>query len=209
LNPGLNVLGTIDAANTFVNNAQQRGASGTNQMVVMLNPFVNLNSTAVELELKRRQKLKIGVYSCLMATFFLMMGLLIQGCRAEQRSDAGDGKQVQVADASNNAIIQNASGPSVKPQADSDAAATSSAAPTIGPVLEVKPTANVAAAPSGGGSTVAGRYVVRSGDTLSAIAKEHGTTVRSLRTMNGLKNDHLTVGRELRVPSAALVSMAR
>ena len=63
------------------------------ERAVMLNPFVNLNSTVVELELKRRQRFKVGVYSFLMATLLFLMGLLIQGCRAEQKSVMGRGQE--------------------------------------------------------------------------------------------------------------------
>lgn len=44
------------------------------------------------------------------------------------------------------------------------------------------------------------RYVVRSGDTLSAIAARHGTSVKALVRANGLRNaDVVIVGKRLRI----------
>jgi membrane-bound lytic murein transglycosylase D len=48
-----------------------------------------------------------------------------------------------------------------------------------------------------------GSYRVRRGDTLSIIAKRHGTTERDLARRNNLRNRHrLTVGQRLRVPAS-------
>lgn len=54
-----------------------------------------------------------------------------------------------------------------------------------------------------GEKTVAARnvYLVKKGDTLSAIARKHGTTIRALMEINRLKaSDHLPAGRELALP---------
>jgi membrane-bound lytic murein transglycosylase D len=45
-------------------------------------------------------------------------------------------------------------------------------------------------------------YKIRRGDTLDRIAKQHGTTVKALRQLNGIKSRHsLRVGSTLRVPA--------
>lgn len=44
-------------------------------------------------------------------------------------------------------------------------------------------------------------YYVKAGDTLTRIAKLHGTTVKALRSLNNLKSDRLHVGQKLKVPS--------
>jgi len=41
---------------------------------------------------------------------------------------------------------------------------------------------------------------VRRGDTLSALALRHGTSIRALREANGLTSDRLSIGQKLRIP---------
>ena len=47
-----------------------------------------------------------------------------------------------------------------------------------------------------------GIYVVKSGDTLSRIAKAHGTTVKALKTANHLSSDRIFVGEKLKLSPA-------
>ncbi len=49
-------------------------------------------------------------------------------------------------------------------------------------------------------------YSVKSGDNLEKIAKQHGTTVKALRTANNLKTDRITVGQKLKIPAKAASS---
>lgn len=57
-----------------------------------------------------------------------------------------------------------------------------------------------APAPAPSGST----YTVRKGDTLSGIAKAHGTTVKALADANDLADpNRISVGQELKLPGAA------
>ncbi|MFP4334786.1 MAG: LysM peptidoglycan-binding domain-containing protein [Wenzhouxiangella sp.] len=44
--------------------------------------------------------------------------------------------------------------------------------------------------------------VVRSGDTLSALARRHETSIAALREANALDGDHLAIGQRLRLPGA-------
>jgi len=60
-------------------------------------------------------------------------------------------------------------------------------------------TASTEAVSTGGEPT----YAVKSGDNLSAIAKEKGTTVKALRAANNLKTDRITVGQKLKIPVKA------
>jgi LysM repeat protein len=46
-------------------------------------------------------------------------------------------------------------------------------------------------------------YRTRRGDTLWSIARRHGTTVQTLRSLNGLKSSQLVVGQVISVPTAA------
>ncbi|MCS7337728.1 MAG: LysM peptidoglycan-binding domain-containing protein [Verrucomicrobiae bacterium] len=54
------------------------------------------------------------------------------------------------------------------------------------------------AAPAAGQETI---YVVKSGDTLSKIAKQFGVTVNAIRRANNLTTDMIKVGDKLRIPA--------
>ena len=49
-------------------------------------------------------------------------------------------------------------------------------------------------------------YVVKSGDTLGAIAYSNGINIRQLKEMNGLKKDVLRVGQKLKIPAEKVVA---
>jgi len=52
-------------------------------------------------------------------------------------------------------------------------------------------------------STDSGLYTVKSGDRLEKIAKSHGTTVKAIASLNGLKSiNSLKVGQKLKLPMA-------
>jgi LysM repeat protein len=44
---------------------------------------------------------------------------------------------------------------------------------------------------------------VKSGDSLTKIAKAHGTTVKAIKAENNLNTDHLKVGQKLKIPAKA------
>jgi LysM repeat protein len=46
-------------------------------------------------------------------------------------------------------------------------------------------------------------YIVKSGDTLSGIAKRNGTTISAIRSANNLRSDIVRVGQELRIPDGS------
>lgn len=51
-------------------------------------------------------------------------------------------------------------------------------------------------------------YVVKSGDTLSRIATQQGTTVKAIKQLNGLTTDRITVGQKLKIPVKAPAPVA-
>jgi LysM repeat protein len=67
-------------------------------------------------------------------------------------------------------------------------------APTTGAVV---PTAAT------GADTGAETYTVKSGDTLSKIAKAHGTTIKAIQSENSLATTVIKVGQKLKIPAKA------
>ncbi|HLA24788.1 MAG TPA: LysM peptidoglycan-binding domain-containing protein [bacterium] len=51
--------------------------------------------------------------------------------------------------------------------------------------------------------TAAQEYTVQRGDTLSSIARRHGTSVAALMEVNGLRSDRIRAGQSLRIPNAS------
>ena len=85
-------------------------------------------------------------------------------------------------------------------------AANPGVAPTklkIGQKLSIPAASGGAAAPApppsaGGGAEI---YTVKSGDTLTKIAKTYGTTVKAIESANNLTTDHIKVGDKLKIPA--------
>ena len=46
-------------------------------------------------------------------------------------------------------------------------------------------------------------YTVKSGDSLTKIAKAHGTTIKAIRAENTLTTDHIKVVQKLKIPALA------
>ena len=70
-------------------------------------------------------------------------------------------------------------------------------------VIPARTATATAAAPSNGTATNGGTktYTVKSGDTLNAIARRHGITVKQLQAANNLATTQIKVGQKLRIPS--------
>ena len=67
----------------------------------------------------------------------------------------------------------------------------------------VIPAASTASAPAADMNTAMGEtiYVVKSGDTLTKIAKDFGTTYKAIKAANGLVTDRIKVGDKLKIPA--------
>lgn len=61
-------------------------------------------------------------------------------------------------------------------------------------------TSGGAAAADAGSENV---YVVKAGDSLTKIAKTHGTTIKAIRAANGMRTDKIKVGMKLKLPTKA------
>ena len=85
------------------------------------------------------------------------------------------------------------------PTSGSAAAKAASASATAAPAPS--------AAPAPKATTTA--YTVRSGDTLSGIAKRHGTTARAIASLNGISlTTHIHPGQKLKIPAAGAGAQA-
>ena len=71
---------------------------------------------------------------------------------------------------------------------------TSTPAITVLPVTLAAPTASVGPTP------VTAKYIVKAGDTLIGIATKYKVTVQSIMIMNGLKDETIRIGDELKIP---------
>lgn len=76
----------------------------------------------------------------------------------------------------------------------------------IGQKIKIPPASPSSATPAGNGATAASAgneklYTVKSGDTLTRIAKSNGVTAKALRAENNLKTDQIKVGQKLKIPS--------
>lgn len=102
--------------------------------------------------------------------------------------------------------------PSVPPTADAPAVPTPAPETDAAPVGDTPqaeaPPAESVPAPEAAPATepALAEYVVKQGDTLTAIARAHSTTVEALVELNALSSDMVFVGQHLLVPAAAPVA---
>lgn len=80
----------------------------------------------------------------------------------------------------------------------------------IGRKIKLPAASATAAAPSGATSSAgassggaSGSYTVKSGDTLTKIARNHHVSVAALKSANGLRTDRINPGKKLKIPGAA------
>jgi len=90
-------------------------------------------------------------------------------------------------------------------------AANPGVAPTklkVGQKISIPAGGSLAATPAAGAgpaveSAGGEAYTVKSGDTLTKIAKAHGTTVKAIKAASNLTTDHIKVGQKLTIPAKA------
>jgi LysM repeat protein len=205
------------------------------------NPFVPLGSL-LELQSKRRSRMKLGVLCVLVVGVAGLTAMLIQGCKREQTELPPEVPPVDtnavVVDtnamtmvASNPPvvvappIVENPGSEYVVVHGDTLAKIAKKKGVTLKALKEanpgVEPTKLKAGQkltiPGGGmaaptatgdmtstGSGMGGEtYTVKSGDSLTKIAKVHGTTVKAIEAENGLSTTKIKVGQKLKIPVKA------
>lgn len=187
------------------------------------NPFQVPSCFKLDIEQRRRERFKKTVVAAVIVSVALVVGLLIEGCVSEKSasvtpiSSGTPGNQVQ-ADAAPATIPAGATltdsstvttttlpatpAPQTKPtQSPAQSVSVSQATLPLQscPVAKVPKAATPVATQNAIGGTV---YLVKSGDTLTRIAKTHNTTIAALKTANNLANDKISIGEKLKIPSA-------
>jgi LysM repeat protein len=155
------------------------------------NPFQIPSCFKLDIEQRRRERFKKTVVTSVIVSIAVVVGLLIEGCVSERSEVTPLPAQ---AAAPQSPAAKATPVPSAKPAV--------SQAPFLqqtSPVALEKTAAPVA---SGSSSTGGAVYLVKSGDSLTRIAKTHGTTVKALRAANRLTSDHIVVGEKLNIPAA-------
>jgi LysM repeat protein len=138
-------------------------------------------------ENRRRERFKKGVIATIAAAVLLLVGLLIQGCKSERASAATPPQAGSVV------IVQTPKSLSPVPQS------TSAVASPMPIASKTSMTPTTLTTPH---SATVSVYVVKSGDTLSRIAKAHGISIKILKSVNGLDGDRIAVGVKLKIPTA-------
>jgi LysM repeat protein len=183
-------------------------------------PIIPLGSPLHRAHPDNASKLFVTVFAVLAVHITLLAGLLIQGCKREDRNASVPPNAPTNFQESAQALARPpaAAEEPLRPSAQTNpplatpAPAVTRVEPGV-PVASMEPSAatNVTAVapqanaptttppPAVEGESPSTVYVVKSGDTLTRIAKTHGTTVQAIRTANGLKTDRIVVGQKLKI----------
>jgi LysM repeat protein len=155
------------------------------------NPFQIPTCFKLDIEQRRRERFKKTVVTAVIVSVAVVIGLLIEGCVSEKSQATDEQNQA--------ATIQTPAQSAT--QAPSQQPVSRISLPVQPcPVATVpKQTAAPADPPHITGAAV---YLVKSGDTLSRIAKAHHTTIKAIKAVNHLDNDRISVGEKLNLPTA-------
>jgi LysM repeat protein len=160
------------------------------------NPFQIPACFQISLQQRRRERFKKSVIAVVAGTTVLLAVLLILGCNSEHARAAS--AMTVAAGASTGTTVMSEPDPAAISELTSTPT-TSSPSPIVTPApapIVSKEGATVLA------NQPATIYMVKPADTLSRIAKLHGTTVNALKAANGLDTDRIAVGMKLKLPEA-------
>ncbi|MGH7939945.1 MAG: LysM peptidoglycan-binding domain-containing protein [Limisphaerales bacterium] len=158
------------------------------------NPFQIPTCFKLDIEQRRRERFKKTVVTAVIVSVAVVIGLLIEGCVSEKSQMAEE--QNQTTAAIQTPAQQAAYSPSLLDQSVSGISLPVQPCPVA---TVPKQTAAPAEPPHITGAVV---YLVKSGDTLSRIAKTHHTSVKAIMGGNNLATDRLSVGQKLTIPAA-------
>ena len=149
------------------------------------NPFQIPTCFKLDLEHRRRERFKKTVVTAVIVSVAVVVGLLIEGCVSE-RSEATPARE-------------SAQGPVAQPPAQPVQTISQKSFAVQPCPVATAPPATPVAVPHATGAAI---YLVKAGDTLSHIAKTHGTTIKALKLANKLSSDKISVGQQLKIPAA-------
>ena len=153
------------------------------------NPFQIPSCLQASLQQRRRERFKKGVITVVAGTTVLLAVLLILGCNSEHaRAASAMTVASDVSAAASATELQMAS-------TQTSSVPSPIVALAVGPVVSKEGATVTTSQPA----TV---YVVKPADTLSRIAKIHGTTVKAVKAANGLDSDRIAIGMKLKLPEA-------
>jgi len=158
------------------------------------NPFQIPDCFKLDIEQRRRERFKKTVVTAVAISAAVVVGLLIEGCVSEKSQTHTGVNTAENTVQTPGEIVVSAPAPQ-SPEAG-QTLSQSTLPVQSRPVALVPNTATPVQA------TGAAVYFVKSGDTLSHIAKTHGITVKALKAANNLATDRIVVGEQLKIPTA-------
>jgi len=147
-----------------------------------LNPFVPTVSLITVPARDHKEWFRKAVFGVLAAQLLLLLALLLANGRSEAASP--EVALTSVSSASVNASVH--------------ATAPPPEAVRSKPVAVIPPEAVAPVPPA----AARGPYVIKSGDTLSSIARSSGCSVKALKAVNALASERLMVGQKLKLPES-------
>jgi 5'-nucleotidase/UDP-sugar diphosphatase len=154
------------------------------------NPFQIPSCFKLDIEQRRRERFKKTVVTSVIVSIAVVVGLLIEGCVSERS---------EVTPLPAQASAPQTPAPKAAPAQSARPAVSQTTLPTQPSPVAMEKTAAPVDPPHTTGGAV---YLVKSGDSLTRIAKTHGTTIKALKSANNLESDRIVVGEKLKIPSA-------
>jgi LysM repeat protein len=148
------------------------------------NPFVPKGSI-LELQSKRRSRLKLAVFCVLAVGVAGLSAMLIQGCKREQPADMGETPTIDT----NTPAIPDTNTPTI----DTNIPVATPPTTTVTPPVATPPV-----------EATGTEYTVVKGDTLAGIAKKQGVSLKALEAANpGVVPTKLKINQKLTIPAAS------
>jgi LysM repeat protein len=142
-----------------------------------------------------RERFRRKLFILLAAPLALGVGLVIHAGNFQSRTEAEDAPRA----ISNQATV---AAPAISAALGSQPEPVSSAAQpmTISLPPATPPSMKQQQQPVAANVPAEAFYVIKSGDTLTSIARTHGTTFKTIKALNNLSSERLVVGKTLKLP---------